>query len=139
MPPNLTPPLFPSGGAPPTPRGALTPTPRPTQVGVDLNRAAMFPWLSHTVQYVSGLGPRKASALLREAASHEGGFEDRVDLRRSTFLAPQRVVFRNASPFLRIREVGPPPATTTCPLPAHPRGRAPSCHRHLPPSCASAR
>lgn len=36
-----------------------------SQVGVDINLAANVPWRSHSLQFVPGLGPRKAQALLQ--------------------------------------------------------------------------
>jgi len=35
------------------------------QVGADINQMASAPWRAHTLQFVAGLGPRKAAALLR--------------------------------------------------------------------------
>jgi transcription elongation factor SPT6 len=44
-----------------------------SQVGIDLNAVASCAWLSTPLQFVPGLGPRKASALLR-AVMRVGGF-----------------------------------------------------------------
>ncbi len=41
------------------------------QVGVDLNLAAQTPWLAHQLQFVAGLGPRKAMALLKAVQRQE--------------------------------------------------------------------
>lgn len=35
------------------------------QVGVDINLAATNQWMASTLQFVAGLGPRKARALLQ--------------------------------------------------------------------------
>ena len=37
----------------------------PAQVGVDINQAASNQWMAPTLQFVAGLGPRKARALLQ--------------------------------------------------------------------------
>ncbi len=41
------------------------------QVGVDLNLAAQTPWQAHPLQFVAGLGPRKATALLKAVQRQE--------------------------------------------------------------------
>lgn len=41
------------------------------QVGVDLNLAAQTPWLAHQLQFVGGLGPRKAMAVLKGVQRQE--------------------------------------------------------------------
>jgi len=38
---------------------------------VDLNLAAQTPWLAHQLQFVAGLGPRKAMALLKAVQRQE--------------------------------------------------------------------
>lgn len=35
-----------------------------SQVGADINAMATHAWMAHPLQYVCGLGPRKARALL---------------------------------------------------------------------------
>ena len=42
-----------------------------TQVGVDVNLAAQTPWLAHQLQFVAGLGPRKATSLLKAVQRQE--------------------------------------------------------------------
>ena len=37
-------------------------------MGVDINLAASNPWMASTLQFVAGLGPRKARALLQVRA-----------------------------------------------------------------------
>ena len=41
------------------------------QVGVDVNLAAQTPWLAHQLQFVAGLGPRKAAAVLKAIQRQE--------------------------------------------------------------------
>ncbi len=38
---------------------------------MDLNLAAQTPWLAHQLQFVAGLGPRKAMALLKALQRQE--------------------------------------------------------------------
>ncbi|PRW45415.1 transcription elongation factor SPT6 isoform A [Chlorella sorokiniana] len=73
-----------------------------SQVGIDLNAVASCAWLSTPLQFVPGLGPRKASALLR-AVMRVGGFvESRAQVWRELGVFGNRV-FRNAAAYLRIR------------------------------------
>lgn len=39
------------------------------RVGVDINRAVTDPYYQHLLQFVSGLGPRKAQLLVKKIAS----------------------------------------------------------------------
>lgn len=41
-------------------------------MGVDINRVAASAWQAAPLQFVAGLGPRKAQALLRAAGREEG-------------------------------------------------------------------
>jgi len=50
------------------------------QVGVDVNRLIQAPWKAHTLQYVSGLGPRKAAALL-DSIKATGRIESRKQIK----------------------------------------------------------
>mmetsp|Transcript_9073 Transcript_9073/g.33463 ORF Transcript_9073/g.33463 Transcript_9073/m.33463 type:complete len:1362 (-) Transcript_9073:4213-8298(-) len=68
------------------------------QVGVDLNRAAMHRHLQSTLQFVSGLGPRKADALIKAVISR-GELHTREDLKD----AVEEHIFKNCSGFLRIQ------------------------------------
>ncbi|KAK9828928.1 hypothetical protein WJX72_002842 [[Myrmecia] bisecta] len=74
------------------------------QVGVDINAAASHPWLAHSLQYVAGLGPRKAMALLRAVQRNEH-VVSRHDMWSSLGVLGNRV-FRNCGPFIRIRSSG---------------------------------
>ncbi|GJN91007.1 hypothetical protein Rhopal_004021-T1 [Rhodotorula paludigena] len=71
------------------------------RVGVDLNKAARNPYYAHLMQYVSGLGPRKAAAVLSKIGS--GGT---VTTRQSlvTRQIMSQHIFVNTAGFLRIRQ-----------------------------------
>jgi hypothetical protein len=52
-----------------------------SQVGVDINAMVANPWRQGPLQFVPGLGPRKARALLAAIAASEDPFvKNRVDL-----------------------------------------------------------
>lgn len=44
-------------------------------MGADINLMAMVPWRAHMLQFVCGLGPRKAQHLLKTIQRH-GGYLD---------------------------------------------------------------
>ncbi|XP_006654589.1 transcription elongation factor SPT6 homolog isoform X2 [Oryza brachyantha] len=71
------------------------------QIGFDVNLAASHEWHFSTLQFVAGLGPRKASALQKELL-REGSIFSRKDLVKPL----GRKVFMNASGFLRVRRSG---------------------------------
>ncbi|KAI5659682.1 hypothetical protein M9H77_28475 [Catharanthus roseus] len=73
------------------------------QVGVDVNLAANHEWLFAPLQFISGLGPRKAASLQR-ALVREGAIFTRKDL--LTKLGLGKKVFVNAVGFLRVRRSG---------------------------------
>ena len=50
------------------------------QIGVDLNFVSQTPWMATQLQFVPGLGPRKALALLKWVQR-----QDHVNGRRSLF------------------------------------------------------
>ncbi|KAF5193243.1 Transcription elongation factor spt6, partial [Thalictrum thalictroides] len=72
------------------------------QVGIDINLAASHEWLFSPLQFVSGLGPRKAASL-QKALVRAGAINTRKDL-LGEFV--KRKVFMNAVGFLRIRRSG---------------------------------
>ncbi|KPV77863.1 uncharacterized protein RHOBADRAFT_34071 [Rhodotorula graminis WP1] len=73
------------------------------RVGVDLNKAVRNPYYAHLLQYVSGLGMRKADALVKKIASTQNGtLANRQGLITHGGFGKQ--VFLNASGFLRIRQ-----------------------------------
>uniref|UniRef100_A0ACD5ZST6 Uncharacterized protein n=1 Tax=Avena sativa TaxID=4498 RepID=A0ACD5ZST6_AVESA len=71
------------------------------QIGFDVNLSASHEWHSSTLQFVAGLGPRKASALHKELVREGSTFS------RKELVEPLgRKVFHNASGFLRVRRSG---------------------------------
>lgn len=68
--------------------------------GVDIMSAAMYPHLSHTLQFVSGLGPRKARAMLNKITRNGGKLETRSDMIRKTYCGPK--IWMNCASFIRI-------------------------------------
>lgn len=73
------------------------------QVGLDLNLAANHHWLFAPLQFISGLGPRKAASLQR-SLGRAGAIVTRKDLLTAHGLG--RKVFISAAGFLRIRRSG---------------------------------
>ncbi|XP_062180009.1 transcription elongation factor SPT6 homolog isoform X2 [Phragmites australis] len=71
------------------------------QIGFDVNLAASHEWHFSTLQFVAGLGPRKASALQKDLV-REGSIFSRKELVKPL----GRKVFMNASGFLRVRRSG---------------------------------
>ncbi|MCL7047010.1 hypothetical protein MKW94_029482 [Papaver nudicaule] len=71
------------------------------QVGIDINLAASHEWLFSPLQFVSGLGPRKAASLQRELVRH-GVITTRKEL--ASLL--KRKVFHNAAGFVRVIRSG---------------------------------
>ncbi|KAL5034776.1 Transcription elongation factor spt6 [Batrachochytrium dendrobatidis] len=69
--------------------------------GVDINAAASNSNLAHTLQFVSGLGPRKSQAIISKIIRSGGKLESRADLIRKNLCAAK--VFINCASFLRIR------------------------------------
>ncbi|KAI4348564.1 hypothetical protein L6164_009273 [Bauhinia variegata] len=73
------------------------------QVGLDINLAISHEWLFAPLQFISGLGPRKAASLQRSLVRTGAIFS------RKDFLTSHEVgkkVFVNASGFLRVRRSG---------------------------------
>ncbi|KAL7748717.1 Transcription elongation factor spt6 [Sorochytrium milnesiophthora] len=68
--------------------------------GVDINEAARHAHHSYTLQFVAGLGPRKASGLLQKMA-RIGTLTSREGLILELGLGP--VVFENCASFIRVR------------------------------------
>ncbi|XP_077219251.1 global transcription factor group B1 [Tasmannia lanceolata] len=73
------------------------------QVGVDINLAGSHEWLFAPLQFVSGLGPRKASALQR-ALVRAGAVYSRKAITMNGVL--KKKVFINAAGFFRVRRSG---------------------------------
>ncbi|PQP93583.1 transcription elongation factor SPT6-like [Prunus yedoensis var. nudiflora] len=73
------------------------------QVGLDVNLAASHEWLFAPLQFISGLGPRKAASLQRSLV-RSGAIFSRKDFLTEEGLGLK--VFVNASGFLRVRRSG---------------------------------
>jgi transcription elongation factor SPT6 len=73
--------------------------------GVDINLAVMYPHKAHTLQFVCGLGPRKAPTMLNKISriSNGGRLESRNMLVEKGICARQ--IFMNCASFLRIKAV----------------------------------
>ena len=82
------------------------------QCGVDINSVVAHPWKQYALRYVTGLGPRKAGALVSVIRAGDGGaVESRAELLQTSALdadddskdgALGPCVFRNAAASLRI-------------------------------------
>ncbi|TPX59333.1 hypothetical protein PhCBS80983_g02513 [Powellomyces hirtus] len=70
-------------------------------VGVDINLAAQHPHKSATLQFVAGLGPRKAQAFLSKLSRGSQRFEARAQLIRKSMCGKR--VFMNCASFIRVR------------------------------------
>eukprot|EP00198_Chlamydomonas_reinhardtii_P008324 XP_001697661.1 glycine rich protein [Chlamydomonas reinhardtii] len=71
------------------------------QVGVDVNLACNVAWRSELLQFVPGLGPRKAGALLAALQRNRNKAESRSMLYKDLGVLG-KVVFRNCGAYLRI-------------------------------------
>ncbi|KAJ2779063.1 Transcription elongation factor spt6 [Coemansia interrupta] len=72
-----------------------------SRVGVDINQAAALAHLQHTVQYVAGLGPRKAQGILSRIGTGDRSLETRSELVTRNLCS--RRMFINCASFLRVR------------------------------------
>ncbi|KAG8365917.1 hypothetical protein BUALT_Bualt17G0021800 [Buddleja alternifolia] len=73
------------------------------QVGLDINLSSSHEWLFAPLQFISGLGPRKAASLQRSLV-RAGAIYTRKDLLTSHGIGKK--VFINAVGFLRVRRSG---------------------------------
>eukprot|EP01135_Chromosphaera_perkinsii_P004003 Nk52_evm16s266 gene=Nk52_evmTU16s266 len=71
--------------------------------GIDATRVTEHKHCSSTVQFISGLGPRKAGALL-QAVMHEGILTSRQDLVTRGFMG--QLIFENCAGFIRVKDAG---------------------------------
>lgn len=69
-------------------------------VGVEINEALREPYIAQMLQYVAGLGPRKASGLLRNIIKSPGTLPSRSAL--ITYELSTRTIFLNCAGFLSI-------------------------------------
>jgi transcription elongation factor SPT6 len=74
------------------------------QVGIDINLAASHDWIFGPLQFVAGLGPRKAGAIQR-AIQSAGRVGTRKDLYASIRVMDKKV-FINSAGFIRVRGSG---------------------------------
>jgi len=73
-----------------------------SHVGVDINRAVQYPEYSNTLQFVSGLGKRKAANIIAKITRSGGVLLSRSDLIHKNIVGAN--IFMNCASFLRIRE-----------------------------------
>ncbi|KAI9096504.1 SH2 domain-containing protein [Phlyctochytrium arcticum] len=69
--------------------------------GVDINLAAQFPHRASTLQFVAGLGPRKAQSFITRIKRTGGRLESRAQLVKKGLCGKR--VFMNCASFIRIR------------------------------------
>nr|XP_045607015.1 transcription elongation factor SPT6-like [Procambarus clarkii] len=70
------------------------------EVGVDLNRAVAHPYTQNLVQFVCGLGPRKANLLIRNMKQNNHRLENRNQLVVNFHMGPK--IFINCAGFIKI-------------------------------------
>ncbi|XP_078492453.1 transcription elongation factor SPT6 [Ciona intestinalis] len=73
---------------------------RACEVGVDVNRAITHPHTATVVQFVCGLGPRKAAHLLKVLKQKNGRLENRSNLVTVCKMGPK--IFINCAGFIKI-------------------------------------
>lgn len=73
---------------------------RVNEQGVDINKCAEFPQYTNMLQFACGLGPRKATALLKSIKANDNLIESRAKLVTGCKLGPK--VFMNCAGFIRI-------------------------------------
>jgi transcription elongation factor SPT6 len=73
-----------------------------SHIGVDINRAVQYPEYSNTLQFVSGLGKRKAANIISKISRSGGVLLSRSDLIHKNIVGAN--IFMNCASFLRIRE-----------------------------------
>ncbi|MFH4974474.1 hypothetical protein AB6A40_001183 [Gnathostoma spinigerum] len=73
---------------------------RVNEVGVDVNRCLEFPYTSGLLQFVCGLGPRKAAQLIKILKQNDNLLESRTKLVTLCRMGPK--VFMNSAGFIKI-------------------------------------
>ncbi|CAD6192953.1 unnamed protein product [Caenorhabditis auriculariae] len=73
---------------------------RVNEIGVDINKCIEFPHYTNLLQFVAGLGPRKATQLLKIIKQNDNMVESRTKLVTGCKLGPK--IFMNCSGFLKI-------------------------------------
>lgn len=71
-----------------------------SMVGIKINDAVRSPYLALSLPYISGLGPRKASSLIKGIEANGGFLVKRADLIHKELTSKN--IFMNAAPFLEI-------------------------------------
>lgn len=71
-----------------------------SMVGIKINDAVRSPYLALSLPYISGLGPRKASSLIKGIEANGGFLVKRADLIHKELTSKN--VFMNCAPFLEI-------------------------------------
>ena len=70
------------------------------RTGVDINLSIGDPYHSHLLQYISGMGPRKAASVVSRVMTSGGGLDVREDLVEKNIVGP--VIYANAASFLKL-------------------------------------
>jgi len=73
---------------------------RVNEVGVDINQVLAFPYTAPLLQFVCGLGPRKASQLIKTLKQNSSRLENRTQLVQLCHMGPK--VFINCGGFIMI-------------------------------------
>jgi transcription elongation factor SPT6 len=60
---------------------------RTNQVGVEINRAIQYPRTAHLIQFICGLGPRKADDLMKTLKNQR--LENRSQLKTACHMGPK--------------------------------------------------
>lgn len=71
------------------------------EVGVDLNHVFYHEHLHGLVQFISGLGPRKAKRLIENLRKFDKKLSTRGEILRTTFML--QTVYMSAMPFIKIK------------------------------------
>jgi transcription elongation factor SPT6 len=62
---------------------------RTNEVGVDINRAIEYPRTAHLLQFICGLGPRKADELIQTLKQNNQRLENRTQLVTACHMGPK--------------------------------------------------
>lgn len=71
------------------------------QIGVDINAVSRVPWLASPLQFVAGLGPRKAGALMKAIQRQQQVVDSRQFVWQELGVIG-KLVFKNCAAFLKI-------------------------------------
>ena len=71
-------------------------------VGVNINECVNFPKRAYVLQFVAGLGPRKADRILREMRRLRGGVRNREHFRKLLGGGKNNIVATNALGFIKL-------------------------------------